>query len=359
MLSEELLPEQRDAVYWRPIFTEDKIIFAAANNTQTVLYDMAGNKLSSLSSEINKLLDRYVPDEGGYLIPGSFHLYEDTLYISTATNGQILAINLKNCQGKLIQLGDGKKNRLSLRGANSAGLWITDRNEKEYLFCAPWGSLASRKAWRKYPIWDECPGNYTETGKAGWCGFVFEMENCYVVEPTKIPRLFRIDKKTDALSTLADAFWDEGFHSTTYYDREKQDIRFRTLKIDERHLLIQRFIDGKFIKINVDNGSYTSFYIDLNDKLLDRLLQTNNGFYFDSANLSYRMKESAYFPMNKFLKGMDRCGYKDESEKQMRIVGKLAPNLDGSCGKKVHAFIMQQIKRKTDFVSGKYAGKET
>ena len=337
--------ELESSVYWGPLVESgENIVFVSYNNPYSVKYRCNTRRWRVLNREVAKLLNNYTLEGNTYFISQSYACYDEKLYISNATDDRILCIDLKKDRENMIILKKNNGSKVTIKGANSAGLWFVDRCELDRIYCAPWNSLNDADAWHTYKLGNLCPGSYVESRKAGLVGNVVEMANCFIIEPAKIPRLFRIDKQTNGISALADDFWDEKYQNKEGYDRRIDDIiMLKSLKLDEEHILIQCYADGKWVKINVDDNTYTTHTIDIPNNIKRDLIKINKGFAYDKARGIYHMTESNDFSISSFLENIVNNGFKDEGEKG-RVLCFKHNGVDNCCGEGIHSYMMKLYK---------------
>ena len=335
--------ELESAIYWgAALKSNERVIFVSYSNAATMEYDTKKHKWVNYTDAVRKLYDRYEPEGNTYFISQGYRTYQGKLYLSTATNNEILSINLSNSKAKRLTIGDRK--RIALKGANSEGLWFVDRDHLELIICAPWDALTNEEKWEQYNLFQYRPGNYVESRKIGLYGDLIEMENCFVILPSKLPRLFCIDKQTKRISTIADDFWEEGYHDGLQYDYKMDDIVALALKIDGLHILMQRYADGKWICVNVDKKTYETFGLSIDEDSYHTLMNINKGFNLDHTDEMYYMEESEIFHLRYFFSEFERSGYRDEGRRGRAILSEGMDYLAGNAGRELHGFLMRTIK---------------
>ena len=60
-------------------------------------------------------------------------------------------------------------------------------------------------------------------------------------------------------------------------------------------------------------------------------------------------QESAFFPVDRFFRLMEgnRETIDEIAKQQIRVLSDIAENLDGTCGEKTHAFVMESLRKES------------
>ncbi|MEG2700348.1 MAG: hypothetical protein RR995_04075, partial [Hungatella sp.] len=111
-------------------------------------------------------------------------------------------------------------------------------------------------------------------------------------------------------------------------------------KIDDGSLLIQRTFDKAIAVIDVENETYEQFYPTLSEADYARLKKDEDGFEKISPYAAFFRKESAFFSFREFLEDLVKGRLDGIRGRQRKEFEQVMANPDGTCGEKVHEFMM-------------------
>lgn len=152
--------------------------------------------------------------------------------------------------------------------------------------------------------------------------------------------LVQIDLQTGATSIVAKELWNDVLESTNYYDTKICFVVGFSQLVDDNTLLIQKRRDASLLEVNTQTGEYQIHHPKLAPGELEKLLDGEDGFEKLYTNGEFARRESRYFSFEAFLDDLVNDRLKDAMARQKKAVETMAVNLDGTCGEKVHEFMM-------------------
>lgn len=157
--------------------------------------------------------------------------------------------------------------------------------------------------------------------------------------------MLRIAKESGQATCIAKDFWkDVGSPANNYHPSYLYAATFgKTWGQDS--LLVQRSSDYALAKIDVKRDTFTSTTPMLTESSFAKLIKDEDGFEKPFEKWTYMYQESPLFPADGFLQLMQGDAGKivEISERQRDALSDIAANLDGSCGDKTHAFVMEEL----------------
>ena len=98
--------------------------------------------------------------------------------------------------------------------------------------------------------------------------------------------------------------------------------------------------------MNISDNTYESFYPELDDESYHNLMDGQDGFEKVDWRTTFCCRESDFFPMEDFLENFGGGKYSNLRQRQLDSLSDLAVNLDGTCGQKVHDFMIGALEKK-------------
>lgn len=194
------------------------------------------------------------------------------------------------------------------------------------------GRLSARK-WR----YDELP--YT-TG-------LLNMGQYLVIIPSFSNGIIRFDKAAGGMTVLAAEFFGQADLEANGYCPQYHATCSFAKKMNDTTILVQRCRDGKTAAINVEDNTCTAFYPTLSDEDYGKLTKGEDGFEKIEKKYGFFCYESRIFSLGGFMDALAEGKLQAVRSRQMKELETMAANLDGTCGKKVHAHMMRILQGET------------
>ena len=128
------------------------------------------------------------------------------------------------------------------------------------------------------------------------------------------------------------------YHGNRSYQYNISAGRFLQKTADEKVLYFHE-LSKEMLEINLHTMEYKKIDISFD---YQEAMKRNVGFARQSKWLRYGCYENAFQTLSMFLSG-DICGNAHTNKEQLKAYEDIFTNADGTCGKKVHAFIMQNL----------------
>ncbi len=166
-----------------------------------------------------------------------------------------------------------------------------------------------------------------------------------VTVPGLCDGMLRIEKENGRATCIATDFWkDAGSPANNYHPSYLYAATFGKAW-GQDSLLAQRGSDYALAKIDVKRDTFSSTNPMLTESSFAKLIKDEDGFEKPFEKWTFMYQESPLFPVDGFLHLMQGDAEKlaEISERQRDALADIAANLDGSCGGKTHAFVMEEL----------------
>ena len=190
----------------------------------------------------------------------------------------------------------------------------------------------------------------TENGELCLFKAVLNVGNYIVLIPAFSDTFIKINKITNEQSAINTHFLDNADGCFNGYNPEYSYSTGAFAVLNSYEFIVQRTYDGKAAVINVDDintenveaGNCREFYIKISNVDLEKKLENSDGFEKMCSNGYFCQKENIYLSTEQFLDRMVSCDWDGIIERQQEYVKSLALN-PGTCGEKVHEFVMNSL----------------
>lgn len=173
----------------------------------------------------------------------------------------------------------------------------------------------------------------------------FIMVGDYIVLiPAFSDTIISVNKYTYMQEVINKDFLSESAKQCNGYNPQYFDsIRFATAVDD--NILIQRTYDRKLAVINIMDKTSSQCYMEVSDELLKTKLQNSDGFEKMGRADYFCRRESIYFGIKQFLSQLSAGELETVVHRQKESLKDVVAN-PGSCGEKVHEYIMKSLLEK-------------
>lgn len=154
--------------------------------------------------------------------------------------------------------------------------------------------------------------------------------------------MVKIHKETKKSYLLIPEFWREAMNSSNGYRPWARGLAFFAKKVEDCKLLVQRFSDGALAEVNMTDESYSIYYPKMSEETFDKFMEGQDGFEKAARDANFACKENVLFSSKGFLEMLKTKGYSEIRNRQMKSLAGMTANLDGTCGQKVHEFMMKE-----------------
>jgi len=264
---------------------------------------------------------------------------EDVWITATYTN-RILKFNMKTELYTICSIGN-KGNGYSGIVAEEKSLWLTEvssgdivrwdrRTGKVKTYCMPKGFMT------RSGVMNRRLTHISIINMERWLVTIPGFSNCMV----------KLDKISGKVSLLLHDFWKMAGEKTNGYNPEFHLSSEFGAKLNENTLIVQRYCDDATAIINVEDETYEMFYPTLSEEGFSELTNGEDGFEKIDEKSGFFRRESKIFSFEGFVDDLINDRLKEVRERQLKELSSLAVNLDGTCGIKVHEYMMDVLQNK-------------
>lgn len=264
---------------------------------------------------------------------------EDMWITATYTNC-ILRFNMENGTYSICRIGD-KENGYSGIVAEERCIWLTEvksgniirwdrKTGKVKIFYMPeefllWQSAKSRRLAHIMLI---------------------DMEKWLVTVPGFSNCMVKLDKASGQTTLLIKDFWKNAEEKANGYNPKNNFSSGFGGKVEENVVIVQRSCDDAVAIIQVEDESYEVFYPSLTETDYVRLTQGEDGFEKAEKKSGFFRRESKIFSFESFLDDLVHDRLEDVRMRQLEELSTLAANLDGTCGNKIHNYMINVLEER-------------
>lgn len=263
------------------------------------------------------------------------------LWISAPYTNQLLRFSMADCTYAFFTAGEEDCGYSGI-AADHDCIWMAEvktgdvvrwdiQTGETYRFGVS-GRLSARK-WR----YDELPYS---TG-------LINMGQYLVILPSFANGIIRLHKASGSMTVLAAEFFEQADLEANGYCPQYHGTCSFSKKMNDTTILVQRRRDGKAAAINVEDNTYTAFYPALSAEDYEKLTKGEDGFEKIEKKYGFFCYESRIFSLEGFMDTLAEGKLREVRTRQMKELETMAANLDGTCGKKVHAHMMGILQEET------------
>ena len=103
--------------------------------------------------------------------------------------------------------------------------------------------------------------------------------------------------------------------------------------------------DNAIAKVDIESDQYEIMYPQMSEATFAEFMQGQDGFEKIDINSGFVCRESALFSLEKFVDDLVNDKLENVKKRQMEELACMAENLDGSCGEKVHKYMMEMLEK--------------
>lgn len=203
------------------------------------------------------------------------------------------------------------------------------------------------KTMKEYRCPEEIGSWPQETGRRMVYGILHSFEKYLVATPAFSDTILRIDKETGEMSKLAPDFLDEATIARNGYHPNIMPAVSFTKKIDDAHVAMQRSFDRALAVIDVESGTYELHHPTYTKETIHHLYDGQDGFEKEHTYAPFCKRENRVFKFEDFMDDLVNDRLETVKARQKEAVRVIAANLDGTCGEKVHDYMMDVLTRET------------
>jgi hypothetical protein len=262
------------------------------------------------------------------------------MWITAVYSNRILRFNMEEGTYTLCSVGSSESCYSGVV-AEERYLWLTEVNSGDIVrwdrrsgkirnFCMP----------EEFESWPGAMGrilphiSLIDMGR--WVVTVPGFSNCMV----------KLNKTTGEATLLMKDFWKNAKEKGNGYNPEFFLSSEFGAKIDEDAIIVQRNYDDAVAMIYVEDETYEMFYLTLGENEFAKLTEGEDGFEKMEKKSGFFRRESRIFSFEGFLDDLLHDRLNGVRIRQLEELSSLAVNLDGTCGIKVHEYMMNVLENK-------------
>lgn len=273
-------------------------------------------------------------DISGYVREGNL------LYMVTSYTNRVLCYDMDSGKHRIYEVGDSGYTYSAIAGSEGI-FWLAETVSGKLV---KWDKNSNQIQEIAMPKEFGCFSRYDASYYVH--SRLFEMGSWIITTPAFSNCMIKVDKLTGKVSLCAKELWDNVEQPCNDYHPQFYTISGFAKKIDENTLWIQRTFDDALIELKVDKEEYRIHYPTMNSQALENLLRNEDGFERPNRDYyAFARRESRLFPMEGFMKELVSGHLEDVHERQLQELSDFAAHLDGSCGQKVHEFMMNELRK--------------
>ncbi len=325
--------------FLRSIVAKNKVYFLPFNDFLMMEYDTDTCKWSY---HTNCMADLWGEDEmsSGMWRTCGGAACGDCIWITTGHTNSVLQFNINDSTYKVHRIGETTHGYSELV-ADEFGLWLTDSKTGDIV---RWQYGANKIKEFHMPDGFECWKNLYGIMKthAG----LLDMGRYLITVPGHANYMVKFDKETGESHLLVPEFWEHASETVNGFAAKYVTTGGASVKLDDTHILVQRKCDCAMAKVDVVNNTYEQFMPTLSDEDFDKLMTGEDGFEKAGKMEYFCRRESKNFTISGFIDDLVEGRLEGVRERQLEALSTLAANLDGTCGQKVHEYMMNVLENK-------------
>ncbi len=260
------------------------------------------------------------------------------LWLTATYTNRILRFNMEDGTYTICSVGSGESGYSGII-AEERFLWLAEvnsgnvvrwdrRSGKVKMFCMPEG----------FRCW------HNVMGRSMAHFSLINMENWVVTLPGFSNSMVKLDKKTGKSTLLIENFWKKADEKANGYNPEFFLSCEFGAKVDRDVIIVQRHYDDAIASIHVEDETYEMYHLALDKEDYAKLTEGEDGFEKIEKKRGFFRRESKMFSFEGFVADLINNRLEEVRGRQMEELSTLAANLDGTCGVKVHEYMMNVLE---------------
>ncbi|MGB4660445.1 MAG: hypothetical protein WBI07_14820 [Mobilitalea sp.] len=291
-----------------------------------VRYDTRDGSLEYYAEGFHK----YIQQDGAPMFFWAVNQRDNLLLMAAAKTNAVLEFNMDTNEFKTHIVGKEGNNYFSM-AYDGKDYWLVQNEGKSII---RWNYETGKSA-----EYTDFPLNYIGE-KEGFVSIVF-CNSHLLAFPRMANMIVEINIKTGKMTEYrCNLPYKEGERKSEYFTYESNYLFAKSY--DKTHIVALSAYDLSLIFIDTETNECKKIKCRLNETQLKTHLIHLQGFIKDNKYISYAMAENIFQYFQQFLKG-ETNGKHHNKEEQIAAYAKVAVNLDGTCGVKVHQSMMATI----------------
>lgn len=260
------------------------------------------------------------------------------LWITAEYTNRVLRYDMKNDTYQVIGFGDERYGYSGIV-ADRENIWLAEVHTGNILHLnRRAGKLEELPAPKDMESWSQ------ETGRRMVFGEMLDMGKYLIAAPVFTDTMIKFDKSTGNFSRLIPKFWEQVSMSCNGYQPRIQGGYCYIKKLDDKRIAVQRAHDGALAVVDVMTEEYTVHYPTFTEDTMHKIMDGQDGFEKLQTYYAFCRRESRLFSFEGFMDDLVHDRLEDVKIRQKEELASVAANLNGTCGEKVHEFLMKVLE---------------
>lgn len=333
--------EEKQFLFCRQIISyQDKLFYLPGMDGGIREYCPATKKWNDYKKCIQDFRDKSELDSYEEL-KGALDYIQDGryIYMVTGCTNRVLRFDMSDGEHQVYRVGPIGYGYSAIIGSNGI-FWLAEIQTGKIL---KWNSVTSETIEINMPKGFEYFKRYNMTCYVHHR--ILDMGSWIVSVPAFSNSMVKIDKITREVSLCGKELWSEADTAANDYHPQYHMASCFVKEKDDKILWIQRTRDDALIEFDVETEEYQIHYPTMTEESLERLLQNEDGFErWNRDWYAFGRRESRLFSLEDFVEELVSGKLESVRERQMEELDGFAVNLDGTCGEKVHEFMMNVLE---------------
>lgn len=260
------------------------------------------------------------------------------LWITATYTNRIIQLNMLDGTYRLHLIGDSQ-NGYSGIVADRDHIWLAEVHSGNILRWNQFtGEIQSYSMPDEFCSWNHISGRQLAHLK------LLNFPNYIITIPAFSNGMVRIDKASGKVEMMLKEFFLKAVEDKNGYNHRLSYSSYLGIRLDAFSVLVQRTYDAKMAIVNIENNTYETFDSTLSEQDYNKLTEGEDGFEKLEEKYAFYRCESKVFSLEGFIDDLVNNRLNHVKERQLQELSKAIANLDGTCGQKVHAYIMNELE---------------
>ncbi len=314
---------------------KDKVFFLPAHNKMILEYDTNTYRCTVYKDCIIKLAessDRYEKDV--YFLLSACVQDGKKLWVTAEYTNHILCFDMETGKSQFYELGDESSGYGSIAKEGET-VWLEEAITGNVV---EWNTVSGQTRILLAP--QELQLRKKTSGRVRAYTNMLKMGNSLICAPAFSNGMVRFDLRTGAATMLIADFWEDVDRIHNGYRPDGFQLSCFMKQLDEHTVFVQRLTDLAAAVINVETEEYEVVYPTITEESFARFMERQDGFEKNEEAGGFFRKESRVFSLEGFIDDLVNNRLEDVKKRQKEELVHMGANLDGSCGEKVHEYMM-------------------
>lgn len=315
---------------------ENKIFYLPARNNCIIEYNTDTKSWIQHTECIYELgYNAALPEAATF----DYVIHKEYIWISATYTNRVLQFSMRDCTYSIHHIG-GENHGYSGIAMDEGNLWLAEVHS---------GNIVRWNRYTKKLMEISMPDEFSMWRQDNVRDFahlyLIDMGESIVTIPGFSNCMVKLDKKSGKATMLIQDFWKNVGKTVNGYIPEIYASSDFAKKINDSTIWVQRSYDEAVAIVNVEEEAYEVFYPALSEEDFSRLTDGEDGFEKLEKKNGFFRRESKIFSFQGFIKDLAEGNLEKVRERQLQELSSFAANLDGTCGIKVHEYMMKVLEK--------------